>query len=264
MWNIIIAVITFGLIVLWPKKLTNQNNTTTKIAPEHAEQPESRLICEDSVHQAAERLYWKRQNKINYVGLVFNIATFVGAVVGVCIAYNAFQESRRSANEAHRQADAAESQIGIAKDTAVRQLRAYVVVSSKELERFDEGQIGRVQGILENLGQTPVYEAVWVSGINVFPPAGAFTYPECKDIMRDSKKWFFGKFSYPDKDRATVFTADETSRVKSGQAGVYFNGRVCYRDIFKEIRRTDFCIRWAWQNGSLGTATYCDQGNEAD
>jgi hypothetical protein len=69
-------------------------------------------------------------------------------------------------------------------------------------------------------------------------------------------KWFFGKMAYPEKDRNAPFTPDEVRLVKAGDSAVYFHGRVCYFDIFKEIRSTDFCIYWAWKN--------CGQGNDAD
>jgi len=82
--------------------------------------------------------------------------------------------------------------------------------------------------------------------------------------MINHKKWFFGKISYPDKDRDRVFTTSEIDQIKAGHAVIYFNGRICYQDIFKKIRHTDFCIQWIWKSGNLSPATYCDKGNEAD
>ena len=82
--------------------------------------------------------------------------------------------------------------------------------------------------------------------------------------MTDPKKWFFGKFSYPDKDRNRRFSKDEIESVQANRADIYFNGRVCYKDIFKKVRHTDFCIFWRWQNGHLRNANYCDQGNDAE
>ena len=42
-----------------------------------------------------------------------------------------------------------------ARDTDKRQLRAYVIVRSQELQKFGQGEVGHVQGIVENVGQTP-------------------------------------------------------------------------------------------------------------
>ncbi len=153
-----------------------------------------------------------------------------------------------------------------AEDTEKRQLRAYVIIKTNELEKFGEGNFA--QSIVENVGQTPVYNGSWLSGINVsgYPMAGIGENADCKVIMSqpDAGRWFFGKFIYPDKDRKTAFTVDEIKSIKDGIAAVYFHGRICYVDIFNETRYTDFCMYWKWQNGSLAPANYCPRGNGAD
>jgi hypothetical protein len=155
-----------------------------------------------------------------------------------------------------------------ARDTAKRQLRAYVIVRSQELQKFGQGEVGHVQGIVENVGQTPVYNATWRSGINVaeYPMTGDIGYPNCRDIEKESSTptWFFGRISYPDKDRDRPFTPDEVTRIQAGRAAAYFHGRFCYHDIFGELRRTDFCMFWAWSGSGLQQANYCPRGNEAD
>ena len=79
-------------------------------------------------------------------------------------------------------------QASVANDTERRQLRAYVNIGSKdELSNFVENGKAHVQGVAENVGQTPVYDATWVSGINVLPTSGQrFSYSSCEQIMRSA------------------------------------------------------------------------------
>lgn len=155
-------------------------------------------------------------------------------------------------------------------DTMESSQRAYVIVKIglKELERFEEGNIAHVEGVFENMGQTPVYNGTWMSGINVLedPMNGEFPYPQCEEMFKspDAGQWSFGKITYPAKDRNVVFTKDEIESIKNGKKAVYFNGRFCYRDIFKKIRHTDFCMYWKWEGDKLGRSSYCQRGNNID
>jgi hypothetical protein len=156
----------------------------------------------------------------------------------------------------------------VAKDTEKRQLRAYVIFRPNGLERFEPNDIGHVQAVLENVGQTPVYDGTWSSGISVLPSGQIVNVAlePCESIMRapDARRFYFGKVAYPDKDRDRVFSVDEINDIKIGTSTLLFIGRVCYRDIFKEVHRTDFCVRWRWAGNNLGPATFCENGNDAD
>ena len=162
-------------------------------------------------------------------------------------------------------------QAWIAKDTEKRQLRAYLSISVplNALDNFGEGKTAHVKGIIENMGQTPAYKTTWMAGINVAEntPKIQFAYNDCNMIMSqvDVAEWLVAKQpAFPDKDRTVPFSKKEVDSIESGKAAIYFNGRVCYRDIFEEEQSIDFCIYWDWdrnKNRLHSNGTYCRHGN---
>ena len=158
----------------------------------------------------------------------------------------------------------------IAQDTARRQLRAYIVVRPTHIATVQEGIMPRIQSIVENIGQTPAYNGGSISHLTVadYPLTKKFIHDDCPTVMTmtnpKSNKWFVGKVAQPATMRDTSFTPGEITAIKDGQAAVYFHGRVCYRDLFNESHRTNFCLYWKWQAGKMSPGLYCDQGNSTD
>ncbi|THI90752.1 MAG: hypothetical protein CAF41_003095 [Nitrospira sp. CG24A] len=167
--------------------------------------------------------------------------------------------------QTHNLATATQESINNAKETSHRELRSYVVIGSNDIPKLEEGKRPFVTSVVENIGKTPIYDGGWISGINVF------TYPLTEDITNDSctnvlkspgaPKWLIGRSSKIEKWRVLPFQASEVKAIKEGRAAVYFHGRICYRDIFREVHYTDFCMRWRWENGHLGEGLACPQGN---
>jgi hypothetical protein len=81
---------------------------------------------------------WSRQDKFSLLGLSFNLLTLIAATIGVSVALNAFKETKRQANTA-------EAQIGVAKDTANRQLRAYVYVTPDGIKKLAKDENLKVE-----------------------------------------------------------------------------------------------------------------------
>lgn len=164
---------------------------------------------------------------------------------------------------------ASQQAVSVARDTEKRQLRAYVIVSAQKITNVGESERPHIQAIFENMGQTPVYDSVWTSGIGVrgYPSFERTekTWDQCSSILDkpNNQKWYFGKNALPDTDASDFITGPQLANVQNGKSAIYFIGRVCYRDIFRDIHYTDFCIFWAWDKGGLGPAIYCRKGNEA-
>ena len=156
----------------------------------------------------------------------------------------------------------------IAQDMARRQLRAYIVVRPNHIATVQEGIMPRIQSIFENIGQTPASNGGSISLLTVaeYPLTKKFIHDDCRTVMTHptGNKWFVGKVSQPATVRETPFTPSEITAIKDGHAAVYFHGRVCYLDLFKESHRTDFCLYWKWQAGRMSPSLYCDQGNSTD
>jgi hypothetical protein len=144
--NLMIALMAFGLMIFCPKR----DKRTKKEPPTHnhskksdagniqsMSEPTERIghHAGDEAHKAAERKYWGRQNWVAGLGLLFSVLTFIVAIAAAYIARLAFLEAKRQAN-------AAESQIRIARDTEERQLRAYLIVRPTKINGIAQGVDG--------------------------------------------------------------------------------------------------------------------------
>lgn len=202
---------------------------------EHA-QPQSVSHCSNSDH--------KKKHWLEY-------ATFGGALVAAIAAVAA--------------AGFTWYQASIAQDTAKQQLRGYLVIGSNDIPKLAEGIQPFVKVTIQNMGQTPIYDGAWISGLNVmnYPMRGDIENDDCRNVMNHSTspKWMIGKESQMEKWRPTPFQADEVKLIQEGKAAIYLHGRICYRDIFKQVRYTDFCMHWKWENGRMGTGLACEEGN---
>lgn len=156
----------------------------------------------------------------------------------------------------------------IAQEAAKRQLRAYIDVRPKGMTTIEEGLIPRVRDSFQNIGRTPAYDNGAFSRITVaeYPLTKKLPNDECSHVSTNPKasKWFIGKAARPEVVREDPFTATEVEAIKSGKSAVYLHGSVCYRDIFNEAHRTDFCLYWKWGAGRISPGLYCDQGNSSD
>jgi hypothetical protein len=177
------------------------------------------------------------------------------------------------------QASIADEQLEVAKDTAKRQLRAYLSVSApgNAVRNFEEGKVAHVTVQLDNGGLTPPYKGAWHSGITVEENGNNATvrravFEPCTNILGHpaAPEWTIGKQqTFAEKDRIQggariPFTKDEINDVKSAKASIYFSGRICYLDIFDEIQAIDFCLYWNWDastNSLDRQAKYCRHGN---
>ncbi len=200
--------------------------------------------AEEAAHRAAERRYWRHQANYNVVVGILTLGAAGAAIVAACIAFGAYSEAKR-------QADAAEKQIDVAKDSLQKQLRAYIVVKSATIAKDDSGKfkLGRTDSLgrrelfiyyeISNEGATPAY--------NVFRSV-TIEYP------------FDGKisFDYTDGTAAYVvkqqqfgpiitrgFTDDERELIAKGvEKPLVFAGQITYRDIFDREWPTNFCFRY--------------------
>ena len=156
----------------------------------------------------------------------------------------------------------------IAQEEAKLQLRAYIDVRAKGMTTIKEGIMPRVHDSFHNIGRTPAYDNGSSSHITIteYPLTKKLVNDECSHARTppNASKWFVGKVSRPETVREAPFTASEVDAIKDGKAAVYFHGRVCYRDIFNESHRTDFCTYWKWNAGRISPGLYCDQGNSTD
>lgn len=145
-------------------------------------------------------------------------------------------------------------QAAIARDQMRRALRAYVVVAAKLVRGSADPEGPLVQLDLENMGQTPVYDA------SVTPLTAALGIEETRlpfsMVMRldcehhlaqpQVRGETFGKTHAvysgigPQSSRA----GRDLPALRSGEKMLMAYGTACYRDVFGAVHAARFCFQW--------------------
>ncbi|MGX4771129.1 hypothetical protein ACWAUC_15195 [Bradyrhizobium guangdongense] len=204
---------------------------------------------------------WSLQDTISFAALIFNILTFAGAAVGVLIAYYAFQQTRR-------QADAADLQTNIAKDTSKRQLRAYVFVTANPIEDFSTGKKPSGSVSVQMIGQTPAYNSRVVTAI------GTLRYPLTSDIdgylpsksVEETKSILFPGLKFGNSVALAYAPSAEQFEIlkQAERARIFLWGKVTYDDAFGAPHRVLFCFNFDHPAEKPGSTEICNQHVEAD
>jgi hypothetical protein len=258
-WDFLIATgVLFGLIVLVsnqePKAAQRNRNYRAQSPDDLEAEPISHQTKyeewhpEEREHKSEERAYWRRQHSNSRWSLIFNILTFGTAILAVGIAYWAYQASTQAVVEAKRQADAAGTQIDIAKSAERRQIRAYAFPTPIGISDFELGKSPAGGVNVKTMGQTPAYKVRGQVGV------GGLTYPLREEETLEIKK--------PDQvQNSTFITPTNIFIVKATALGIlnqaaidavnsgrtlrlFVWGRVDYEDIFADPHWFTFCYSY--------------------
>jgi hypothetical protein len=177
-------------------------------------------------------------------------------------------------------------QVRIMKDTAQRQLRAYVLAETgtivnvanpdkskgpksktgAELSHPQWGPIVKIQ--IKNTGSTPAHDVVHWAGIyhrelplkSPLPPMpseGDFNKSPMGPGIPITKTLFFGP----------PLSADQIKSLKEGTAAIYCQGIIHYRDTFMKKHFTRYRLMHCVLGGRIGIntdLTFCEEGNDTD
>lgn len=182
------------------------------------------------------------------IRLAVFVCVVIAAVIGAFVGYPTWQDY-------------------VSQQEAKLALRAYVEARALGPAMLKEGVPPRVRETIQNTGRTPAYNDAVQAAITVadYPLTKKFERAACPENQQpDKRKWFVGKLPRPETARETPFTAEEITAIQTAKSALYYHGTVCYRDIFHEPHRTDFCMFWKWDAGRLSPSLSCDQGNKAD
>lgn len=150
-----------------------------------------------------------------------------------------------------------------AKDTAERELRAYVCVeSSSGTEAAEDRRWPTFKVEVKNFGKTPAFDVItWIGvGIQEYPltselPKPPDEEPQSKTILGpECKTTLIGIF------RRTP-NAFEVEAINSGTGAIYVQGRIEYKDAFGKSRFTTFCLVW---RGAIKGLQQYKSGNNAN
>jgi hypothetical protein len=217
---------------------------------------------EDDLRAQQEMACWARNMFLTA------IAQTLLSVLGVILIYRTLRATRDAVDEARAATKAAEDAVDVTRETAQRQLRAYVFVDNVLVT--DDGENGSSHALLKlrNTSTTPAYKVR--SSVQIeFNHDRRATYnpPELegedqKTIMMDIGGG--GYRSRPYTRKARDFTDQKSIRATDCYIHVF--GKVSYADCFGIKRHGRFHFVGRAEARSTGTIEmdYADQGNEYD
>jgi len=154
-------------------------------------------------------------------------------------------------------------QVVIMSRSARRQLRAYVFVSTAEID-IDDPQNLRASVSIKNSGQTPAYDLINRGGVTIGEvPLREALRP--RDREASLSKSALGPGEVLGKYFGTrPLTPDERAAVRSGSHAIYVYGEILYRDAFGRRRYS----RYRFMHGGEAPIRHrhlvvCEEGNEA-
>jgi hypothetical protein len=133
---------------------------------------------------------------------------------------------------------------GVMRQSARRQLRAYVSGLPDFISSFDETHYPTANYTLRNLGQTPAVNLVHRAQIAAFPfplPVG-FRLPPLTSRPAPTTVLFPNLPANGGCSMPTPFTDAELTAIRNRSMRVYIFGEMRYRDVFRKRRRSSFCV----------------------
>jgi hypothetical protein len=124
--------------------------------------PVSGWHADEREHRRREGTFWKAY-------IVLTALTVIGVFVSAIFAYGAYVATKRQAN-------AAETQIDVARDTEHRQLRAYLHINHGPITVSENTASAEIR--ISHSGQTPAYKIILEADIEV----GHFPLPDAEKL----------------------------------------------------------------------------------
>lgn len=219
-----------------------------------AQREDDDLCQQRRMAKAAESsLYW---GKVQFVA---GLAGTAGLLVTIFL-------SIKATRAAVRAAEIAEVSVATSRDTAQRQLRAYVCFDGATTKTNPGMEGGFAVSVhIKNTGLTPAY------GLSQWAKIALEEFPLKKEFPPHEPK-FKDSGVFGPQGRAIIaptferkLSHEEIDAILQQKKAIYVFGAVTYRDAFKEDRFTRFCIQCSGHQAySTGLFKACDKGNEAN
>lgn len=174
-----------------------------------------------------------RRYKLEIATLVFVILAFGATSTYVCLT--------------RKQVQLAEAQVGVAKDTEKRQLRAYVFIKPDESKTIiAKNKTVELFYQIRNAGMTPAYRVRSELGPYIQPASAPFDPDMSVPLAQYPTTIVWPGIDNHSSGIVTLAAITSTSgdakaKLISGELAIYFVGDVLYSDIFGDEHRTDFC-----------------------
>jgi len=164
------------------------------------------------------------------------------------------RDAERAAKAAQDSADATRESVTLAKDTAQRQLRAYIVARATGISVDDILKDKIVVAItITNTGQTPAHQLSIVSRTRVMEYPLKLPFNFTLITGADPSRGVLGADQTIESESSAErpLTGDEMMRVQDSEGGfrVYTYGTDKYRDVFGNAHYTNFCSTVIFDDG---------------
>jgi hypothetical protein len=154
--------------------------------------------------------------------------------------------------------------IQVMRDTAERQLRAYVSVDTAQITGINSGDNPVADLVVKNFGQTPAYDLTEMGGIamgvsfNTIPPPTGSHRMSRASLSAGAVTREFHPGPRP-------LTPEAIAALLAGTMTLWVYGEIHYRDAFKIERFTKYRFMIGGAVGIHGTnLAICEEGNEAN
>jgi hypothetical protein len=192
--------------------------------------------------------------------------------VYVAVTYGAFVAIRKQGAHMAASIDLSRQQIALAKDTAQRQLRAYVCIHEsllkfpqpvalpRALHRLVDAQEIPAGGVeaqihIKNCGQTPAYDVrIWIhTWYEAYPLTAPLPTPAEGFRMASAVLGPGGKTIMISPEKPALTKEQINLLGTKPELTMYVYGKITYRDAFGENRYTNYCLMFGGAHGGRKT-----------
>lgn len=183
-------------------------------------------------------------------------AMAITSAIAVGLIWGTFRQSQRTLSEAQRSANAAEASVQVTRDSAQRQLRAYINVTDANVQFDPENFIIHIYIEIKNTGQTPAKNMRHSGAHSIgakpefFTPASKTSDPTI-DVGSNVKMNF--------SDKTNIVSRARFNGVFQKSIPFYAFGAIYYNDVFGTRHLTKYRLYLDDENRLLP----CAEGNES-
>lgn len=151
-----------------------------------------------------------------------------------------------------------------AKDTAEKELRAYVFVLSGSIENLANGQHPTSRLVIHNFGKTPAHKLTVICGMG-FGKSFEELPTAAPPLTKPMGTLAPGGTVEHHNSAPIAFAPDHMSALENGTYTLYVHGEIRYVDFLGKNRVTKFRVMKSAKSGLSGPhLASCEDGNDAD
>ena len=187
------------------------------------------------------------------------------AAVQACFFYVQLQLMRRSMRVAEKVAYATEDSVNLMRDTAVRQLRAYIAIDRAWIE-FPEPGVPKVTITIKNSGQTPAHNLRhWIhQWIEKYPLSIELPEPPDGFVMSSSILGSGATHEMQILHPRKIINPSRIHEIGTSKGTIYVYGAVTYQDVFGNEHYMKYRLMYGGSDQARsGHLSPCEAGNEA-